>query len=376
MTHPSEGAPVEQPAFDPEFFLASLSGQLTDERAKLVEALVQQPWFQATDPALQHELATLPQTPENNHDGFLEDLVGRPWELGGVRVESLAALERGNYAVTPIFNVRILALDKPNTYEYVSWRHGAYSGVKGLVFIRPNPEAEPTHAVVLIGDKFATGRRDYDMIGGFMDKEVDGVQKVTDRVLVEVRQELGVDDLPVDEVVDLGRVAVDPGMTNNRPGLFAAYITTEDAQRLSDEPMSVDPKELQQGAVVVPLHQLPELIQGNDYSLFHAALLRTLTSPEVGEPTRAALYRTLAVGGVALGGVLGGREEILTAPAGELTDGEGEIFESAYIAVIDRVAAEQGYEATLTHKVHDEAVDAARQAVAASKALSPADSIE
>jgi hypothetical protein len=308
MAQPGESIAQERSVFDPQAFLASLEGQLTDDRAKLVEGLVHQPWFQATDPTLQYELATLPQTPAENHDGFLEDLVGRPWELGGVRVESLAALERGNYIVTPIFNVRILASDQPNTYEYASWRHGSYAGVKGLVLVRPNPQAEPTHAVVLIGDKFATGRRGYDMIGGFMDKDVDGVQKVTDRILVELRQELGIDDLPVDEVVDLGRVAVDPGLTNNRPGLFAAYITTEDAGRISDEPMSVDPKELRQGAVVVPLHQLPELIQANDYSLFHAALLKMLTSPEVGEPTRVALYRALAVGGVALRGALAGEE--------------------------------------------------------------------
>src|SRR5688572_2417900 len=95
MTNGQGGmVPEATPAFDPTIFMAGLEGQLTGERTQIVEELTQRPWFQATDPVLQAELATLPQTGAENHDGFLADLAGRPDAIGGVTVEKLVGLPR------------------------------------------------------------------------------------------------------------------------------------------------------------------------------------------------------------------------------------------------------------------------------------------
>ena len=303
MTHVEAQSGVP---FDPEVFMTQFGeGILTDERRKIVEELARQPWFQATDPALQVELATLPDMRDGaaNHDGFLADLANRPSVIGGVTVESLARLPRGNFALTPVFNVRTPG-GQQYTYEYVSWRQGPLSGAKGVVFVRPEIDAEPDSFFVLVGDRFAPGGKAYESIGGFMDVGVEGVQTVTDRVLVEVKQELGVEDLVVDSVTSLGSVNTDTGMTNNRPEMFVATISAEQAGRVPATPINPDVWELEAGALRVPMSQLSEILNRSGDLFFAAAIAKSLASPDIDPAIQRALFRALAVGNVALQGML------------------------------------------------------------------------
>jgi len=264
--------------FDKETFLAGLPEDLAPERRAIAGQLADRPWFAATDSTLQQELIGLPE----NHHGFLADLAARPDEIAGIQVEKLVDLPRGNFALVPKFQVYNPKQDARYTYEYVSWKQGPQSGAKGVVFVRPPlPGASPTHFIVMIGDKFAPGKKSFDLIGGFVELDPRGIEKVSETALREVREECGVEDLHIDEVADLGPIQVDAGMTNNRPNLFAAYINAEQADRIPDEPVNTDITELPSGALKVPMHQLKQFVLENTDAFFQAAMLKAIASGQI-----------------------------------------------------------------------------------------------
>jgi len=274
-------------------FVQKLSGRLTQARKEIIFALAKHKWFWATEPALQAELALLPQEGKENHDGFLEDLAARPDDIGGVQVLRLKSLARGNFAVIPVFEVRNTAKGHEYSYEYVSWRYGKISGAKGLVFVRPDTNAAPTHFIVLVGEKFAPAEKLYDTIGGFIDLGIEGVQTLTDRILLEVKQELGVDDLEVDEVMDLGNLYTDPGMTNAKPNIFIAFISTKQAERVPSTPVNPDIWELEAGALLVPMTQLKEVVQRTADPFFCSVLLKAAVSEQTSEAFRKSVLKAL-----------------------------------------------------------------------------------
>lgn len=245
---------------------------LTTARQAIMDQLEQRQWFQATDIGLQLQLANLPQDGPENHDGFLKDLAERPEHLtrGGITVLHLARLERGNFSVTPVFRVRNDATRQEYTYEYISWRYGPASGAKGVVFVENNGEI--THFIVLRGEKFATAQIEWDTIGGFMDLDVNGVTSVMQRIAVEVKEELGLADLTITKVYDLGPITVDAGMTNNRPNLFAAIIDGSDMKRVPVFPDNPDAYELRAGAVTFPINKLLELVETNTDAFFRSVV--------------------------------------------------------------------------------------------------------
>ncbi len=210
-------------------------------------------------------------------DGFLDDLAGRAGILVGVEVESMTALNRGNFALIPVFDVRNTQNGQQHTYESVSWRQCPHSDAKGIVFVRPPiPGAEPTHFFTLIGDKFAPGKPVDDTIVGFMDLGVGGVQKVLDRIGKEVREETGVEDLVIEDIVELGQIYPDVGMTNNYPTIFAAFINAAEAARIPQHPINPDTRDLRSGALVTPMQHLRQFVLLNTDAIFQSAMLKAL----------------------------------------------------------------------------------------------------
>lgn len=245
-----------------------------DRRTELIEELVRLDWFIATDPALQEELRALPL----NHNGFLEDLVTRPAQIGNLTVLRLNSLARGGFALIARFDV-VNENDQNYTYEYVSWRYGTLSGAKGLVLVRDDNSDEITHVILKRGVKFATGQEEFDLVGGFMDFGVEGVKTLVDQIVLEMQQELNAPDLTINEedIHLLGSLAIDPGMTNNRPSVFAAVISSSDASTISTLESHVDEWELAAGTVVFNIDKLHELIEQNEDGFFATALLRAVT---------------------------------------------------------------------------------------------------
>ena len=258
--------------------LLEASINFTPERKLIVEALMERAWFQRTSPELQLELAKLAdknaEMPEGNHDGFLADLAGRPDVINDLEVIKLEKLPRGNFALIPTFKVKNKAGNE-YPYEYISWRHGPNSGAKGLAFVKNHGAI--THLIVLRGGKFATGKSEFDTIGGFINPE--DTQEITAAIKKtayrELTEELGLPDLKVEKIFDLGKIRVDAGMTNNNPSLFAAIIDGEEAKKISPTPLNPDKFELKAGVLIVPIGQLPELMKTNQDGLFLSTVAKS-----------------------------------------------------------------------------------------------------
>lgn len=253
--------------------LDMLFNKSTPERRAIFEKLQEKKWFQKTDVEIQKKLLVLPDKGIENHDGFLEDLAKRPEEVSNIKVERMIDLPRGSFALVPKFEVS--RVDNPSqrfTYEYVSWRGGPLTGEKGVVFVEK--DGVTTHFIVLHGEKFATGKKSWDSVGGFADLGVDGVKTVADRTVKEVQEELGVPDMKILRKVDLGTVNTDVGMTNNEPGIFAAFIDGKDAAKISSQPVNGDMHELKSGAVIFPINELPKVVMVNTDGIFLSAIAR------------------------------------------------------------------------------------------------------
>jgi hypothetical protein len=248
---------------------------ISERRASVIKALFERSWFKATSRELQHQLVELPEDAENKDDWtpFLEDLAARPDEIGGWRVLRLVKLLVANYAVIAVFKVANAA-GRENEYEYVSWKHGNMSGAKGVVFVRT--DGKITHFAALRGEKFGPAKNVWDSVGGFADIGADGVYTVNERFLVEFQEELGLAEMPELEVIDLGRIMTDAGMTNNNPGVFAAIMDADDAKNLSPEPVNPDDLELKTSTVIFPMSQLPQQALESGDTFFLTAVARSV----------------------------------------------------------------------------------------------------
>ncbi len=265
------------PVFTPDMIhaqeMTALMARATPERRAIFETLQEKKWFANTSPELQKTLLMLPSKGRENHDGFLQDLAKRPEEIANIKVERMIDLPRGSFALIPKFEVS--RLDNPTmryTYEYASWRNGPLSGEKGVVFVEKN--GETTHFIVLHGDKFATGKKNFDSVGGFSDIGSDGVQTLNDRTIKEMEEELGVPNIKLTRKVDLGRVNTDVGMTNNEPGIFAAFIDAADAEKIPTNHINGDAYELKSGAIAFPMSELPKVVMANSDGIFLSTIAR------------------------------------------------------------------------------------------------------
>lgn len=273
--------PLSQDAIRLQEWAMLLKGA-TPERKKIFETLQEKQWFRQTSPVLQKELLTLPDKGSENHDGFLKNLAERPDAMANIKVERMIDLPRGAFVVVPKFEVS--RVDNPSTrftYEYASWRNGPLSGAKGVVFVEKDGKA--THFIVLKGDKFAPGKNTFDTIGGFIDKTTDEAT-LNEGTLKEIQEELGVSTLTISKKIDLGRVLTDSGMTNNEPALFAAFISDAESKKISSAPVNPDIRELKNGAVVLPMKDLPKIVMENSDGLFLSTIARAWAKGIIAPP--------------------------------------------------------------------------------------------
>ena len=261
----------------------SLLARTTPERRAIFESLQEKSWFANTAPELQKKLLTLPDKGRENHDGFLKNLAERPEEVSNVKIERMIDLPKGSFALVPKFEVS--RVDNPSiryTYEYVSWRTGPLSGAKGVVFVEK--DGKTTHFIALRGEKFAPGKKVWDTVGGFIDIDADGVKTLDQRTTHEIKEELGIDNLQISRVVNLGRVAPDSGMTNNEPAIFAAFIKDTDMAKISSKPVNPDVYELKSGAVILPMEQLPKIVMENNDGYFLSTIARSWAKGIIAPP--------------------------------------------------------------------------------------------
>lgn len=236
------------------------------------ESLAGKNWFRSSSVSVQERLLSL----GDDCLGFLDDLAKRPDIISNVRVLSMIELlipdRRPIFGIFPIFLVQ--RVDDPSVvyaYQYFTWRQGADTGTKGLLFVER--ENEVTHIILCHGEKFATGVSEYSCFGGFGD--TDELHKLTENFRREVVEELGLSDLRIDRILDLGRVRVDSGMSPQHPHIYVGIINGKEVPDLrKGGGGNLDKFELEAGIALVPIEKAVEFVKKVDDGYFLACIVR------------------------------------------------------------------------------------------------------
>jgi hypothetical protein len=250
---------------------------LSHPRRELAEKLLRLPWFTESDPAIQLEVLTLPK----DFEGYVEDLSNRPDEIGELDIIRLTKVVRGNFLITSVFAVRSNLTNQEFSYEYVSWKTGGYTGMRGIIFLEN--EGEITHFIVGRKFKFASSEQVYESIGGLFFKIEDHkgfnlAKKIEDEICFH----LGLKEIIFSRAVDLGRVFPDLGMTNNSSTVFAAVINiTNIPLEISKDDFLTSHKLVNFETKLVHIDEFPEYIKKIDDSYFLATAARILVSKEL-----------------------------------------------------------------------------------------------
>lgn len=254
---------------------SGLGQRLIKETGKsnfVMKKLRSRDWFKNTRKSLKTQLSALAKNP--NTQGFVEDIANRPDRLGSVKHLKLIKLAHspekyGIYGIGAWFQVETEDGDK-KVEGYYSWAMGPKSGAKLLVLIRHKKKV--THLALLKNEKFPVGAKVFDMVGGFPRLN----ESVFEMITRQLEEELGIDgsnaSTYISEIIGLGRIMTDAGMTNNHPFLYAVIIDIADK---TFPPFKIDETyEESEGIVLWPVDKLSELVNKIDDSYFLSALAR------------------------------------------------------------------------------------------------------
>ncbi|OGY78544.1 MAG: hypothetical protein A3B74_04240 [Candidatus Kerfeldbacteria bacterium RIFCSPHIGHO2_02_FULL_42_14] len=227
-------------------------------RLETRKTILEKDWFKKSSPVIQAQLLGLFELRDaNDCIGFLQHLAHRPTIIGGVSIEEMTYLgipaERV-YGIFVQFGVKRLDDDFRFRYQFFSWRQGPYSGSKGLVLVRS--EGETTHLILSVANSFAAGQSLYDLPGGFFFSPQDFSKKISG-FLRETSEEIGLGPEDVEEVIDIGPIHVDPGLTNNMPTLYLALIKEPAAAKIKvGQVVNPDIREMKSYPVIIPASDL------------------------------------------------------------------------------------------------------------------------
>lgn len=237
-------------------------------RRDIEAVLTSKPWFEASSPEIKKLLLELPgkdpveiggKPADQNCNGYLAHLANRPTIAGGVKVRKISeVLFPPGRKFGILTNIEVESVKDAKVvfcYQYFSWRQGPESGAKGLVLIKGR-SGKVTHGVMLNGYSFAVAAVTPDMVGGFAEANETGVKGFLKNFTREMCEELGAPDLVIEEVVPLGNLLVDRGMTNNCPALFSAIIDAANAEKIPlGQWKNPDPFEMSAVPNIVPIEK-------------------------------------------------------------------------------------------------------------------------
>jgi len=249
-----EGSDMEKKATERQLTAAS-------SRQEIEAVLTSKPWFEVSSPEIKKLLLGLPgsDVPAQNCNGYLAHLANRPTVAGGVKVRKINDVLIPPGRIFGIFtNIEVEKVADAKVvfcYQYFSWRQGPESGAKGLVLIKGR-SGKVTHGVMLNGYSFAVGADTPDMVGGFAEANETGVKGFLKNFTREMCEELGVPDLVIEEVMPLGNLLVDRGMTNNCPAIYGATIDAASADKIPlGQWKNPDPYEMSAVPNIVPIEK-------------------------------------------------------------------------------------------------------------------------
>ena len=229
-------------------------------------------WYKNTSKTYRDRLLALAKDPKTQ--GFVDDLAGRPDVIGSVKQLKLIRLAHapqkyGIYGIAAWFQVETVDGEK-KVEGYYSWAMGTKSGAKLLVLTRY--KGRISHIALLKSEKFPIGARVYDLAGGFPNLD----ESVFELITRKLKDELGIEatnsTMRIGEIIGLGRVMPDAGMTNNHPYLYAVIVDVD--EKIFPPLNEGENYETDKGLVLWPIEKLSELINKVDDAYFLSALAR------------------------------------------------------------------------------------------------------
>ncbi len=246
-------------------------------RYEIVEKNIQsKKWYQASSEEIKKEIHALAMNPSTF--GYVEDLAMREDKIDGDTLLKLTKIvhgdaEYGIYGIGTWFEVENKKKER-RMEGYYSWGWGPKSGAKLLVLIKRHGEI--THFAFQREAKFPTGSVVYNLAGGFPRLN----ESVLNFIIRSLKKDLNLNvkdgDVTLTEIVSLGRVVPDSGMTNNHPNLYAIILELGDSK--FPEVQAGDKFEEGEGIVLWPISEVSEIVSKCDDSYFLSAISRLTLS--------------------------------------------------------------------------------------------------
>ncbi len=242
----------------------------------VMKNLTSKKWFNDSADEIKDEIKALAINPSTF--GYVEDLSSHDDKIGGDTLLKLIKIEHaptefGIYGIGTWFVVENSDGDK-RSEGYYSWGWGPKSGAKLLVLVRR--KGEITHFAFQREGKFPTGSVEYNLAGGFPKLN----ESVLNFILRSLKKDLGLDvrdgNITLNEIISLGRMAPDSGMTNNHPNLYAVIVDFGD--NIYPEIQAGNKLEESEGIVLWPIDEVSEIVSKCDDSYFLSAMSRLTLS--------------------------------------------------------------------------------------------------
>lgn len=238
----------------------------------VIRNLESRKWYQNSPEKIKQEIKSLGINPSTF--GYVEDLAGREDHLDGDTILSLEKIEHGDikygiYGIGSWFLVENKGKIK-RMEGYYSWGWGPKSGAKLLVLVKR--KGEITHLATQREQKFPTGSIEYTLPGGLPTLN----ESVLDFIIRSLQKDLNLsvsnNDIALEQIISLGRLNPDGGMTNNKPNLYAVIIDLSD--KLYTDVKKGDKFEEDEGVVLWPIDKLADFINKCDDAYFLSAITR------------------------------------------------------------------------------------------------------
>jgi len=232
-------------------------------------------WYNKSPHKIKKEIETLAMNPATF--GYVEDLSLRSDRVNGDRLLKLTKIEHGlpKYGIFGIatwFEVEN-GEGEVRMEGYFSWGWGPKSGAKLLVLIKRHGEV--THLAFQKEVKFPIGSEFYNLPGGFPKLN----ESVLNFIVRSLKKDLNLNikdgGLTLSEIVSLGRVTPDSGMTNNHPNMYAVILEMDDKMF----PEASPGKKFEEGQIILwPINEVSEMVNKCDDSYFLSAMARLTLS--------------------------------------------------------------------------------------------------
>src|SRR5258706_3244359 len=208
--------------------------------------------------------------------GYVEDLSMRRDKIGEDKIVCLSKIEHadpkfGVYGIASWFEVEN-SKKKKRMEGYYSWGWGPKSGAKMLVLIRRNKDI--THLAFRRTRKFPTGALEYDLVGGFPKLNESILDLIVRSIQDELKFVIKIGSLEISEIISLGRIMSDAGITNNHPNLYAIVLDVSKGKL----PKIRNANKIDENDSVVlwPINDISEIVNKCDDSYFLAAVARLM----------------------------------------------------------------------------------------------------